>query len=322
MLTISYHASHEQFSAGELLDLVREAEAAGFDAAFSSDHAHPWGPSQGHAGFIWAWLGAALHATRTLRFGGITVPTGWRYHPAIVAQALATLAEMFPGRLPSFALGSGELLNEQIVGAVWPDKQERNARLEEGATIIRKLLRGERVTQSGRIAVENAQIWSPSSQPIKLIGAAMSASTAEEVGRWADGLLTTAADMATLRGIVDSFNRFGRGKPLHLKVDLCWAPSEEEALRQAHSQWRFLQPGREASQNWRTPEEFDRGTRHIALEDMRKCVLISADLDMHVRWLRERIALGFTTLDLHNVGRNQREFIRSFGTSVLPALRR
>jgi len=320
-MKISYHNSHEQFSPSELLDFVRHAEEAGFDAAFSSDHFHPWAPAQGHAGFIWAWLGAAMQSTRKLSFAGITIPGDWRYHPAIVAQAFATLNEMFPGRLPWFALGSGECVNEHVVGREWPDKQERNARLEEAVSIIRKLLAGERVTQHGRIRVENAQVWPPSAHAIQLMGAAMSEGTAESVGSWADGMLTTAPDMSTLTKIVSAFRRSGARKPMHLKVDLSWAPDEHTALRQAHEEWRFLMSGREASQNWKTPEEFERNTQQVTPEDMRKSVLISADLDQHVQWLRERAALGFETLNLHNVGRNQHEFIAAFGHHVLPALR-
>jgi alkanesulfonate monooxygenase SsuD/methylene tetrahydromethanopterin reductase-like flavin-dependent oxidoreductase (luciferase family) len=131
MNRISYHVSHEQFSPRELLRYVREAEAAGFDAAFSSDHLQPWAPSQGQSGFAWAWLGAALAQTERLSFSVITVPGGWRYHPAVLAQAIATLGQMFPGRLPWVAVGTGETINERMVGLDWPEKGERNARLRE-----------------------------------------------------------------------------------------------------------------------------------------------------------------------------------------------
>src|SRR5919202_3358811 len=134
MARIGYHASHEQFAPSELLRLVQCAEAAGFDCAMSSDHFRPWGPSQGQSGFAWAWLGAALQAT-SRPFGVISAP-GYRYQPAILAQAAATLCEMFPGRL-WLALGSGQRLNEDLTGTAWPNKEERNARLEECAGIMR-----------------------------------------------------------------------------------------------------------------------------------------------------------------------------------------
>jgi probable non-F420 flavinoid oxidoreductase len=321
VLSISYHVSHEQFSPGELLELVRRAEDAGFDAAFSSDHLHPWASAQGHSGFTWAWLGSALQATKRLRFAGITVPGGWRYHPVIVAQALATLGQMHPGRLPWFALGSGEGINERTVGTGWPEKEERNRRLDEAASIVRRLLAGERVSTQGHIRCENAQVWSRPEKPIRLVGAAMSERTAERIGNWADGLLTTAADVRDLKAILAAFRRSGGARPAHLKVDVSWAPSEDAALEQAWEQWRFLHAGRKAAEELATPEAFERAAKNVSRQDMRKTVLISADLDQHVEWLRERMALGFETLDLHNVGRNQREFIDAFSRHVVPALR-
>jgi coenzyme F420-dependent glucose-6-phosphate dehydrogenase len=120
MTLIGYHASHEQFAPSELLTYVQAAETAGFGAVMSSDHLTPWSERQGHSGFTWAWLGAALQATRTLPFGLITVPSGWRYHPVITAQAAATIAELFPKRFPWMAVGSGQALNEHVTGERWP----------------------------------------------------------------------------------------------------------------------------------------------------------------------------------------------------------
>ena len=154
MTRIGFHASHEQFAPSALLQLVRQAEAAGFDGAMSADHFHPWSERQGQAGFGWAWLGAAMQTT-AFDFGSLCIPGGWRYHPAVVAQAAATLAEMFPGRLRWIAAGSGEALNERMVGAGWPGKAERNRRLEAGVEIIRALWRGEAVTREGPAPAEN-----------------------------------------------------------------------------------------------------------------------------------------------------------------------
>jgi probable non-F420 flavinoid oxidoreductase len=319
--SISYHVSHEQFSPGELLEFVQRAEEAGFDAAFSSDHLHPWASAQGHSGFTWSWLGSALQATKRLTFAGITVPGGWRYHPVIIAQALATLGQMHPDRLPWFALGSGEAINERAVGTGWPEKEERNRRLEEGASIIRRLLAGERVSTQGLIRCENAKVWSRPEKPLQLVGAAMSEKTAERIGRWADGLVTTAAEVPQLKAIIEAFRRSAGDRPVHLKVDVSWAPTEDAALEQAWEQWRFLHAGRKAAEELATPEAFEREARNVSPWDMHRTVLISSDLDRHIEWLRDRAALGFETLDLHNVGRNQREFIDAFSRHVLPVLR-
>src|SRR5687767_3353420 len=157
MAAIGFHASHEQLPPSALLRAVRAAEEAGFDAAMCSDHFAPWSVRQGHSGHSWAWLGSALQATN-LTFGVVTAP-GQRYHPAIVAQAIATLAEMHPGRFWA-ALGSGEAMNEHITGDRWPDKATRDARLLECVEIIRALLRGDEVTHHGLVTVDRARLGS------------------------------------------------------------------------------------------------------------------------------------------------------------------
>src|SRR4051812_83475 len=147
-----------------------------------SDHFAPWSARQGQSGFAWAWLGAALQAT-SLSFGVVNAP-GQRYHPAIVAQAAATLAEMFPGRF-WVALGSGEASNEHITGDRWPGHDERTARLGESVEVIRRLLAGETVSHDGRVTVDRARLWTLPEQPPMLAGPAVSVETARWAGGWA-----------------------------------------------------------------------------------------------------------------------------------------
>ncbi len=218
---VGYHVSHEQFAPSHLLRLAKRAEQAGFGALLSSDHFHPWTEAQGESGFAWAWLGAALAST-SLPIGVVNAP-GQRYHPAIVAQALATLAEMFPSRVWT-ALGSGQLLNEAITGEVWPSKAERNERLRECVTIMRALLSGETVSHQGRVRVQEAKLFTRPTQLPRLFGAAITPSTAEWLGSWADGLLTISQPAEQLRSVVEAFQRGGgRGKPMYLKAQLSWA---------------------------------------------------------------------------------------------------
>jgi coenzyme F420-dependent glucose-6-phosphate dehydrogenase len=319
MARIGFHASHEQFPPSELLRLVQLAEAAGFDCAMSSDHFRPWGPAQGQSGFAWSWLGAALQATR-LPFGVISAP-GYRYHPAILAQAAATLCEMFPGRL-WLTLGSGQRLNEDLTGTAWPEKAERNARLKECADIIRALLKGENVSHYGRVTLVDCQLYSLPRTPPLLLGAAVTEATAEFVGGWADGLLTVSGKPDQVRKVVDAFRRGGgEGKPLFMQVGLNWAPGEEEALAGAHEQWRYNVLGGEVNWELRSPQDFDIATRFVKPEDMRESLLISSDPDQHVEWLSAFVELGFEELQLHQVGRNQHIFIEAFGAKVLPQLR-
>nr|WP_277600624.1 TIGR03885 family FMN-dependent LLM class oxidoreductase [Altericroceibacterium xinjiangense] len=318
---MGFHASHEQFPPEELLKLASLAQQAGFDAAMCSDHFHPWSPSQGQSGFTWSWLGAAMQATQ-LPFGTMAIPGGWRYHPAIVAQAGATLSRMFPGRFLWLALGSGEALNERIVGQGWPEKAERNRRLKEAAEIIRALWAGETVNRDGAIPVEDARLYTgPHDPPPLLYGAALSPETAGWLGGWADGLLTVGAKTEQLRPIVDAFRRGGgEGKKLGLQVHVSWAASEEEAREQAHTHWRFnvVPPG--AAELLRTPEQFDAATSTVRPEDMEDYVLMSPDPAFYVEALREFRSLGFEEIYVHNVGTNQREFVEAFGREVLPHL--
>src|SRR5918997_4266599 len=162
MPVIGLHCSHEQIPPSRLLMHVREAEAAGFGAAMSSDHFSPWSERQGESGFAWSWLGAAMEATR-LPFGVVNAP-GQRYHPAIVAQAAATLCELFPGRF-WMALGTGEASNEHITGDRWPAKAERRARLGEAVAVIRALLAGETVSHDGLVKVDRAKLWTLPAEP-------------------------------------------------------------------------------------------------------------------------------------------------------------
>jgi coenzyme F420-dependent glucose-6-phosphate dehydrogenase len=318
MAKIGFHASHEQFAPSELLSLVKAAEAAGFDCAMSSDHFRPWGPAQGQSGFAWSWLGAALQAT-TLPFGVISAP-GYRYHPAILAQAAATLCEMFPGRL-WLTLGSGQRLNEDLTGVAWPEKAERNARLRECADIIRALLRGETVSHYGRVTLVDCKLYSLPKEPPLLLGAAVTEATAEFLGSWADGLLTVSGEPDQVRKVVEAFRRGGGdGKPLFMQVGLNWAPTEEEALRGAHEQWRYNVLGGEVNWELRSPQDFDTATRYVKPEDMKESLLISSNLDQHVEWLSQFVELGFRELQLHQVGRNQSAFIEAFGSKVLPQL--
>jgi coenzyme F420-dependent glucose-6-phosphate dehydrogenase len=318
MARIGFHASHEQFPPSELLRHVRSAEAAGFDCAMSSDHFKPWGPDQGHSGYAWSWLGAAMASTR-LPFGVISAP-GYRYHPAILAQGAATLTEMFPGRF-WFALGSGQRLNEDITGTAWPPKAERNERLRECAAIIRALLDGETVTYRGLVTVVDAKLYSRPETPPLLLGAAVTESSAEFVGRWADGLLTVSAKPDQLKKVVEAFRRGGgEGKPLFLQVGLNWAETEEKAVAGAFEQWRYNALGGDVNWELRSPEDFATASRLVRPEDMHESVLISADLGQHAAWLAEYIELGFTELQLHQIDRNQQGFIEAFGAKVLPQL--
>ncbi len=317
---VGYHCSHEQYAPGDLLRLAQRAEAAGFQCGMCSDHLMPWSEAQGESGFAWSWLGAAL-ATTSIPFGVVTVPGGWRYHPAVLAQAAATLAEMFPGRF-WIAPGSGEALNEHVTGERWPPKQERNARLLEGVEVMRALWRGETVTHRGLIEVEEAKLWSLPETPPKVIAAALSPETARWAGGWADGLITVVGERDSMWEIVDAFREGGgEGKPLHLQAQLSFARTDEEALRGAWEQWRSVMLPSPVLADLRMPDRFDAVGEHVRKEDVLEKMRVSADVERHLAWLAEDAEMGFEEICLHSVHREEQErFIEVFGERVVPEL--
>jgi probable non-F420 flavinoid oxidoreductase len=319
MPRIGFHCSHEQIPPRELLAAVGRAEEAGFAAAMSSDHFSPWSERQGESGFAWSFLGAALEATN-LTFGVVNAP-GQRYHPAIVAQAAASLCQMYPGRL-WVALGSGEASNEHITGDRWPSKAERNARLRECVDVIRALLAGEVVDHRGRVVVDRARLWTLPPEPPQLIGPAISVETAAWVGEWADGLVTVNQPRDKLERVIAAFRENGgEGKRMAVQVHLSWAPDEDSALEIAHHQWRTNVFAPPLCWDLATVEQFDLAAQHVRPDALRDIVLVSSDTARHVEVLRELAELGFDEIYLHHVGRDQERFIDVFGERVLPELR-
>jgi probable non-F420 flavinoid oxidoreductase len=300
-----FHCSHEQHPPSTLLRHAGLAAEAGFVHAMCSDHLKPWSARQGHAGFAWSWLGAALQAT-PLSFGTVCAP-GQRYHPAVIAQAAATLAEMYPDRF-WLSVGSGEALNESITGEGWPSKADRQARLKESVAMMRALWAGETVSDDGLVRAVAARTYVTPTSPPLLLAAAISPETARWAAGWADGLITVTGDRERVRQVVDAFREHGgAGKPLFLQVTLSWAPTDEEARRAAHDQWRHTVLTHEQLADLETPEEFDRASAHADPAAVAERVRVSADMARHVAWLREDAALGFDRAYLHNVCREHQE---------------
>jgi len=316
-VTIGFHASHEQVHPSALLAAAQRAEQAGFGAAMCSDHFAPWSERQGHSAFAWAWLGAALQSTG-LSFGVVNAP-GQRYHPAIIAQAIGTLAAMYPGRFWT-ALGSGEAANEHITGDGWPRKSLRNQRLRECVEIIRALLDGEEVSHDGLVTVDRAKLWTLPEVKPALIGAAVSVETAGWVAEWADGLATIAQPQAKLAQMIDAYRGAGGAGKLVLQVHLSYAKTDEEALAVAHDQWRTNVFAPPVCWDLDTPEAFDEASKHVPPAALHDSVLISSDTGRQAAWLAELAELGFDDIYLHNVGVDQDLFIDDFGEHVLPQL--
>lgn len=315
MVQIGFHASHEQFSPSRLLRLMRLAEEAGFDCGKSSDHFHPWSERQSHSGYAWSWLGAAMQATR-FPIGMISAP-GYRYHPAVLAQAAATIGEMYEGRL-WLALGSGEAINEAITGIEWPEKHERNLRLLECVDVMRALFRGELVTHRGRVTVVEAKLYTRPQAPVPLFGAAVTAKTAEVSGRWADGLLIAGHVPHAVKPLMGAFaDAGGAGKPVHVQMGVSWAGTKADAARNAREQWAPATLGGEAAWDLRRPGDFDQASRFATPDDMKDVLLVTDS----IAEIRDRVAalaeLGAEAVHLHMVGRDQEGFIEAAATGGL-----
>jgi coenzyme F420-dependent glucose-6-phosphate dehydrogenase len=320
MAVLGYHASHEQFSPSELMKYAMLAEQSGFDVINCSDHFHPWSERQGQSGYSFAWLGAAMQATK-IPFGVVCAP-GQRNNVAIVAQAAATLSEMFPDRF-WISLGSGEALNENITGDRWITKAQRNQRLLECVEIIRKLFRGKCVTHQGLVNIQEAKLYTlPKNFPL-LIGAAVSKETAGWMGSWADGLITVSKPIDELKKVIDAFRTGGgEGKPLYLKVQLSYDRSRERALEGAWDQWRSnVLPPEILDDLWQV-KQFDAAAQYVRKEDIESHVHVGADPKEFIDRIKLYTELGFEKIILHNVNREQEIFIRDFGEMVLPYLQR
>jgi coenzyme F420-dependent glucose-6-phosphate dehydrogenase len=319
MVQIGYHCSHERFKPSELLSFIRLAEEVGFDAGMCSDHFHPWNNEQGQSGYTWSWLGAAMQTTQ-FSFGMVCAP-GQRYNPAIIAQAAATLSEMFPGRLWC-SFGTGQYLNEHITGDGWLPKPERQARLKEAVDVIRALWAGETVTHRGYFTVEEAKLYTRPQQPPLILGAALSNETAEWVGGWADGVITAAKPRADQEKFIEAFQRGGgTGKPMYLQALHAYASDYETALQEAWREWRTNLFGSDIQADLKTPQHFEAVGRLVRPEDMTQGARISARIEDHIQWLKEDIELGFDHIFIHNAAANQADFIRIFAKNVLPSLK-
>ncbi len=323
---LGYAASFEQFHPNDLLSYSQQAERAGFGAVMASDHFHPWVPSQGHSAFVWSWMGA-LGATTGLRFGTGVTPPGYRYHPAVLAQAAATLEAMFPGRF-YLGLGAGEALNEHIVGEYWPEAPTRLERLMESIEIIQALFTGKKVKHRGtHFNVESAKLYTLPEAPPPIYVATSGPIMAARTGKFTDGLITVGAADEKLRMLLGRYEGGAReaGKdpaamPRLLQIKVSYADSVEAATEQAMKEWpNGGMPFPKA--DIRNPEDFEAMAKLVRPDNFKNRVLMSPDLAEHTAAIQHYIDLGFGEIYVHNVGRNQEEFVRAYGERVIPNLR-
>lgn len=325
---IGYAAALEQFHPDDLLRYSALAESHGFKGIMAADHFQPWVPQQGHNAFVWSWMAALGATTKSVTFGpGVTCPS-FRYHPAVVAQAAATQAAMTPGRF-WLGLGSGEALNERVVGGAWPEPHVRLKMMQEAIGIIKQLLSGKVVRHDVGVyfTIERVRLWTLPDTPPPVYVATAGPVTAEWTGAHCDGIITPGAGLDKLQMLLDRFaagaHKAGKDPatmPKLLQLHMSWAETYEEALQSAMTEWpNGGMPF--PKQDIRSPEDFAEIARLVRPESFKNRMLISPDLDEHRAYIQRFVDLGFDEIHVHNVGRNQEQFIKVFGEQVIPKLR-
>lgn len=314
---IGYALSSEEHAPSDLVRYAQQAEESGFTFALISDHFHPWVDRQGHSPFVWGVIGGIARATEELRLGtGVTAPIT-RIHPAIVAQAAATAASMMPGRF-FLGVGSGENLNEHILGGEWPPPGRRLEMLEEAIEIMRLLWRGGLQSFRGRhYTVDRARIYTLPEQPPPVVVAAKGERAVELAGRVGDGLVGVGPDPELIR----SFEKAGgEGKPRYGQVHVCWAESEAAARRTAREWWPNTALKGNLTVDLATPEEFERAVEKITEDEVAESVTCGPDPERHLETIREYVEAGYDNVYVHQIGPDQDGFFRFYETEILPAL--
>ncbi len=314
----------------KILESVRRAEDAGFAGVMASDSFQPWLARHGHAPHVWSMLGAIGTVTRGDLGPGVTTPT-FRTHPAVVAQAAATLASLFPGR-SWLGIGSGEALNEHITGQYWPEAHERIERMFEAVDIIRKLFAASRSDRDVRHAgphfrLESTRLWTMPAKAPEIYIATAGPQTARRAGRVADGLITTGAQQERLANLLAAFAEGAReaGRDASrmrriVQLHLSWAPTDELALQHAVREWPMAGM-RFSRSDIRSPFELEQLARMVRPEDVAQGIIASADPDVHRAAIQKYADLGFDRIYLHNVARDQDEWLDVFGREVIPKVR-
>jgi len=313
MVELGYALSSEEHKPNDLVSNARRAEEVGFSFALISDHFHPWISKQGHAPFVWSILGAIAHSTERLRIGtGVTCPTT-RTHPAIIAHAAATVAAMMPGRF-FLGVGTGENLNEHILGDRWPVFDIRAEMLEEAIEVIRLLWQGGNQSHHGKYyTVENARLYTLPDEPTPIYIAAAGEKAAELAGRLGDGLINTAPD----RDVVKTFENRNR-RPKYGQMSVCCAKSEAQARRTALEIWPIAGLGGELNQELPSPVHFEQAAKTVREEDVAEYIVCGNNVQRHLDMIQKYVDAGYDHVYVHQIGSDQEAFFRFYEAEILP----
>jgi G6PDH family F420-dependent oxidoreductase len=315
MVAIGYALSAEEHRPNDLVANAALAEQAGFSFAVVSDHFHPWIDKQGQSPFVWSVIGGVAQATERLRIGtGVTCPT-IRIHPAIIAQAAATSAAMLPGRF-FLGVGTGEALNEHVIGERWPSADERREMLAEAIDLMRALWEGGFQTYRGDFyQVEDARLYTLPDQPVELMVAASGPLAARLAGEVGDGLISTSPDQELIAEFEGSG---GSGKPRYGQFTCCWAKDEAAARRTAFEYWPNAAIRGELGQELPLPRHFEQAAQMVTEDDVANSVVCGPDPEPHIQQLEEFAGAGFDHVYVHQVGPDQQGFFDFYKREVLP----
>jgi G6PDH family F420-dependent oxidoreductase len=312
-----YSLSSEEHAPSDLVRNAARAEAAGFDFASISDHYHPWVSAQGHSPFVWSVLGGIAASTERLPVGvGVTCPIV-RIHPAVIAQAAATTSLLFDGRF-FLGLGTGEALNEHVVGTRWPPIAVRREMLEEAVGVMRALFTGETIEHRGEhYEVDNARLFDPPAAEIPLVVSGFGPEAAALAGKIGDGFWGNAPD----RELLAAFEGAGGSGPRYAQLNLCWASSEEEARRTAYETWPNAAVPGQLSQDLPTWTHFEQATEIVTEDDATKSVPCGPDIvDDLVKSVSQYVDAGYDHLYFHQIGQDQEGFFRFWESDLRDAL--
>jgi coenzyme F420-dependent glucose-6-phosphate dehydrogenase len=319
-MRIYYGAGHEQFTPRDLLRHAQLAAEAGFDGICCSDHFQPWW-EPGESGHAWPWLGAVGASIERVSLGTAVTPAVRRYHPALVAQAFATLEEMFPGRV-FLGYGSGESLNESPFGYDWPAGREQLEMMDEALDMIRRLWRGETIaTGSKHFPTKDAKLHTLPATPPKLYVSAFYEGSAEVAAKHADGVWTLG-DPESAPKVIETYRGSGGSGEVILQALVSWAESDEQALEGARV-WKGAQPDEYYVDDWHDPKKmYEHAEETISDDEYKEQAIISSDPEHHVKKLSELKEMGATTIAIMNCsGADPEGAIRTYGEHVLPKLR-
>jgi G6PDH family F420-dependent oxidoreductase len=314
VVEIGYALSSEELGPLELVESARRAEQAGFGFALISDHFHPWLDVQGESPFVWSTIGAIAQATESLTLGtGVTCPL-IRTHPAIIAHAAATSAALMPGRY-FLGVGTGENLNEHVLGDRWPNHEQRLEMLEEAIAVMRELWRGDLVTHRGpHYTVDRARLYTVPEEPPPIAVAAGGPDAAELAGRIGDAFVSTAPDEDLIRAFRSAG---GEGKPSYGQLTVCYGEDRDEAVKTAFKQWPNAGLGGELGQELAMPSHYEAACEVLTPDQVAEKVVCGPDPDEHRKAIAEFEDAGFSRVYVHQVGRDQEPFFDFYAREIL-----